>query len=152
MGQDAQKQPEDGTGAAIGLRLSGPETLKCVSIMLTRMAAEFKEAALIYNQSGSKMVEVTAPMRVAEGKTLMLMLGGAGYEFVIHHSDRIQIFEISGDATSLYAELYPTIDDHGDLAGWKEKQMYAGGVLMDRTLNALTNSYFMATVLKGLQL
>ena len=152
MAQEAQKQPVDDTGATTGLRHAGAGTHKCVSIMLTRMAAELQEAALIYNQSGSKMIEVTSPMRVAEGETLKLILSGAGYAFVNDNSDRIQIFEISGDTTSLYAELHPTTDGHGDLVGWIEKQIYAGGILMDRTLNALTNSYFIATVLKGLQL
>lgn len=152
MAQETQNLPVDDTGANMEFRHAGTGTHKCVSTMLTLMAVEFQEAALIYNQTGSKIVEVTAPMQVSEGESLKLLLNGAGFGFVNQNSDRIQIFEISGDTTSLYAELYPNTDGHGDLVGWEEKQIYAGGILMDRTLNALTNSYFIATVLKGVRL
>ena len=152
MAQEAKNLPVGDTGATTGLRPAGTGTHKCVSTMLTRMSVELQEAALIYNQSANKIVEVTAPEQVDEGKTLKLVLGGTGFTFVNQNSERIQIFEISGDAKSLYAELHPTTDDHGDLVGWKERQIFAGGILMDRTLNALTNSYFIATVFKGLQL
>ena len=61
MAQEALNQPVDDTGATIGLRPAGTGIHKCVSIMLIRMAVELQEAALIYNQTGNKNVEVTAP-------------------------------------------------------------------------------------------
>ena len=151
MASEAPGQPVDDTGATHVTRPVNPGASKCIGIMLTRMAAELHETARIFNQSGSKKVEVTGPMSVAGGEALRLVLDGRGYEFMNHKSDRVQIFEIGGETTLLHAELHPTLDGKGDLVGWKEKQIYAGGIEINRTLNELTNSYLMATVQKHLR-
>lgn len=153
--EQASKAQSPSEGDAVGMAaapVADARTDKFIGVILTRMAAELQEAALIFNQTGTKKVEVTGPKQVAGGETLKLVQDGTGFEFVNHNSDRVQIFEISGDTTSLYAELYPTLDGNGDLTGWKEKQIHAGGTVMDRTLGTLTNSYLMATVQKRLQL
>jgi hypothetical protein len=147
----ATDRPVDQMSPSRAARRVDPRIRNTIGIILNRMAAELHEAAKIFNQTGRNKVEVTCLKRVAGGESMRLMLNGCGFEFVNHKADRVQIFDISKEASMLYSEVYPFLDSTGAVAGWKEKQIHAGGKYEDRTLTELTNSYLLLTVRKCLE-